>query len=422
MNHLVLPAMSYLSQILTLSERLNLQLCSNDVQVLEQDLNPLNLEQNFNYLISGDNLLSLLRISHQKKFNFCYIDPPYNTGKKFVYNDTYSKTNHIYGKNSTWMAMMLPRLFLIHSCLADDACLAISIDDNAQPYLRILLDNIFGEENFVANICVSRSKNGKGSFKNIANNHEYLVIYAKTSKYRSGGTPADINLYNLEDKYGKFRINGLFRKKGDESRKEDRPNMYFPLYYDDSGNVYTKKYNQDLKETYPIDSKGIDRRWLWGPETTNKQEWMLYASKNGIIYVKDYFSVNKLIKPRTLWEDSDFYTEKGTNEIKKIYGSKIFDTPKSLKYVESIIKIFAPENAEILDAFAGTGTTAHAVANLNLQDKGTRFITLMENNCTTNLHHPAYKAGFKKLSDITEFRLKFISEQNKLFKFLTIDN
>lgn len=414
--------MTHLTKVLQISNALNLEISSTDLELLDKELTKIesfDFSQNFS-LIRGDNLCSLLSLPSSLGFDFCYIDPPYNTGKKFIYNDSFPKKNHIFGKNSQWMAYMLPRLVAIHQSLKDDAAIAVSIDDNAQPYLRVLLDNIFGEENFIANICVIRSKNGKGSNKNVATNHEYLVIYSKSSKFSAGGFAPDLDLYNLKDEHGQFRINGLFRKKGDASLREDRPNMYFPLYYDEEGHVFTEKQS-NLKETFPNDSKGIERRWLWGKDTTSLQSWMLYASKNGIIYVKDYFNEEKLIKPRTVWDESDFYTERATNEIKKIYGSKVFDTPKPLAYIENILEVFTKKNALILDAFAGTGTTAHASFSLNEKGNSNRKVLLMESNNKIPEKSIAYKHNFNEIADITEERLRYLKKDNPNFTYYTFD-
>ena len=129
--------------------------------------------------------------------------------------------------------------------------------------------------NFIANIAVCRSKNGKGSNgNNIAVNHEYVLIYGKSEESKIlGFCNANETSYNKSDAYGKFKTDGLFRKKGDDSLREDRPNLYYPLYYDRNGNVFTEKKDTDLKEVYPVDSKGIERRWLWGKEKASYESW-----------------------------------------------------------------------------------------------------------------------------------------------------
>ena len=250
-------------------------------------------------LFCGDNLnvLESLYESKLQKVDFCYIDPPYNTTNSFIYNDTrISPESGLFGSHSAWMSFMLPRLVLAYELLAETGIIAISIDDYEQPYLRILLDRIFGEGQFLGNLVVCRSKNGKGSKKNVAVNHEYVVVYGKSKNSQILGMADDSSKYNKEDEYGHYRVDGLFRKKGDASKREDRPNMFYPLYYNSDGKVFSENVDGTLKKVFPMDSKGIERRWLWGPEKAKNESWKLYASSNGVIYVKNYSTAEKRTK------------------------------------------------------------------------------------------------------------------------------
>ncbi len=376
-------------------------------------------------LYKGDNklVLSELQESLNELVDFCYIDPPYNTQNSFIYDDKrVSRNSNLYGSHACWMRFMLVRLVLVKSLLKETGIIAISIDDYEQPYLRLLLDNIFGENKFIANIAVCRSKNGKGTNgNNIAVNHEYVLIYGKSKKSKILGLcDIDENLYNKEDAYGKFKTDGLFRKKGDDSLREDRPNLYYPLYYDRYGNVFTEKKHADLKEVYPVDSKGIARRWLWGKDKAHSESQKLYASKGGVVYVKNYFVPEKRRKIRTLWNDNKYLTERATKEIKKIYGSKIFDTPKPLGLIEDLISSCSKNDALIIDFFAGTGTTAHAAYNLNQLDRGNRKVILVEKPHKILNSHVAFKKGFRVISDITEKRLDWIYKQDSNYKYYVI--
>ncbi|HEB4995311.1 TPA: site-specific DNA-methyltransferase [Aeromonas hydrophila subsp. hydrophila] len=369
-------------------------------------------------LFKGDNIKWLKTLTNNKAefVDLIYIDPPYNTHSNFLYDD--SRKGHggipAFGQHSAWMEFMLNRLIIARDLLKSTGILAVSIDDYEQPYLRILLDNLFGEANFIANIVVTRSKNGKGSNKSVATNHEYLLVYGKSSESALVGIPALPDDYTLRDEHGFYKVDGLFRKKGDASRREDRPNMFYPLYVcTESGNVFTQKIRNDLLEIYPVDSKGVERRWLWGADKAKNDSWMLYGSKKGVIYVKNYFNDQKRIKPRSIWDDNRYLTERATNEIKEIYGSKIFDTPKPLGFMEDIIQHFTHKEAIILDFFAGSGTTAHAACNLNNSDGGNRKVILMEDMHTIKKNHAAYKAGFLFGADITAQRIKYIQETNQ---------
>ncbi|KLG02385.1 site-specific DNA-methyltransferase [Enterobacter hormaechei] len=368
----------------------------------------------------GDNLMYLQELSRNspETIDFCYIDPPYNTGSKIIYHDNRkSVSSDVFGFHNEWMSFMLPRLFHAQKVLKDTGVIAISIDDYEFAHLKILMDKVFGEDNFIGNIVVCRSKNGKGSKRNIASSHEYLLVYGKSDKAELFGQPDDKSLYDKVDRYGEYRIDGMFRKKGDSSLRTDRPNMFYPLYFNPETGEVLVEPNSGLNKVYPVDSKGVERRWLWSKETARERSWQLFASKNGVIYVKNYSSSDKRIKVRTLWDDSSFYTERATNEMTKIFGTKVFDTPKALNYIMAIINCMAKPNALILDFFAGSGTTAHAAAILNSLDGGSRKVILMESNHPVSNKHVAFKSGFKKISDITISRLNYISDSYPEFKY-----
>ncbi|AHK16488.1 site-specific DNA-methyltransferase [Thalassolituus oleivorans] len=376
-------------------------------------------------LFVGDNLSYLANfVLHSCEIiDLCYIDPPYNTGSKFLYNDSRkSDEGGPFGSHSSWMSFMLPRLVAAREMLKMTGIIAISIDDYEHAYLKILMDRVFGERNFIGNIVICRSKNGKGSKKNIAPNHEYLLIYGKSNQSNLRGQ-LDESDYNKQDEFGKYRVDGLFRKKGAASLRTDRPNMFYPLYFDPiSGKVSTDS-TDDWQAVYPVDSKGIERRWLWGPETARERSWQLYASKRGVVYVKNYAgndTVEKRTKVRTIWTDTNFYTERATNEITKLFGVKIFDTPKPLEFIKKIVDLSACKDAVILDFFAGSGTTAQAVADINFSDGGARKCILMEIDSKIPDKHISQEAGFNNISDITEARLELIKRKYPSFKFQVI--
>ncbi|EGR0983850.1 site-specific DNA-methyltransferase [Vibrio parahaemolyticus] len=378
-------------------------------------------------LFIGDNLpyLKMMAMNSPALVDLCYIDPPYNTGSKFLYHDSRkSDASGPFGTHTAWMSFMLPRLVAAREILKDSGIITISIDDYEFSYLKVLMDHIFGEENFIGNVIVCRSKNGKGSKKNLASNHEYLLIYGKSDKAMLRGQ-ADETTYNKEDKYGKYRVDGLFRKKGEASLKSDRPNMHYPVYFNPSSGEVSVDPIDGWKIVFPVDSKGIERRWLWGIETARERAWQLYASKNGVIYVKNYSGngiEEKRTKVRSLWSETSFYTERGTNEINNLFGAKVFDTPKPQNYIKKIIDICSPDDAFILDFFAGSGTTAHAAAELNNDDKGTRKCILMESDDKIPAKHLAKKMGFSMISEITKKRLQLIKEEYPNFRFKVIEN
>lgn len=372
-------------------------------------------------LYIGDNLTNLSKVSKRLvgQVGFCYIDPPYNTGSKFIYPDSLkSKENNIFGSHAAWMAFMSSRLKAAKLLLSKKAIIAISIDDYEQPYLRVVMDKVFGESNFIGCLCIKRSNNGKGAKNSISSNHEYVVVYGMSDQSKAIGLiEKDTEKYDKADEWGAYRLDGLFRKKGDASLKTERPNMYYPLYYDDNGSVYTEKLKDGLKEVFPVDSKGIERRWLWGKDKANSENWKLFASKGGVIYVKNYHSNDKRVKPKSIWSDNRYLTERATNEIKDIFGDKVFDTPKPIALVEDLIDCFAEKDALILDFFAGTGTTAHATWNLNKRDNGNRRVILMESNSEIPQKHKAYHHGYKHIHEITIKRLEHLGRIYPDFSF-----
>lgn len=374
-------------------------------------------------LLSGDNLTSLKKLvmTGSGIVDLCYIDPPYNTGSNFIYSDNRKSPEiGLLGSHQAWILFMLPRLVLAHELLKETGVLAISIDDYEFPYLKVLMDRIFGEKNFIGNIVVCRSKNGKGSKKNLASSHEYLLVYGKSNKATLRGESDEDTLYDKEDVYGKYRVDGLFRKKGEGSLKSDRPSMAFPLYANLETGEVSVDYLDGWAKVLPKDSKGVDRRWLWGEATTRERVWKLYSSKNGIIYVKNYAGKEagqKRRKIRTIWNDPSFYTERATNELTKIFGQKIFDTPKPIEFVKKIVDSMSDDRAVVLDFFAGSATTAHAIYELNKMNGTNRKCILMESSDQIPTNHVAYAAGYKRIADVTIARLEYIRNKDNDFNF-----
>lgn len=377
-------------------------------------------------LFKGDNLLHLKELANYSPgiVDLCYIDPPYNTGSKFLYNDNRkSDSSGLFGSNTAWMSFMLPRLVAARELLNTTGILAVSIDDYEHAYLKVLLDHVFGEENFIGNVIICRSKNGKGGKKNLASNHEYLLIYSKSPNANLRGQPDETD-YDKEDEFGQYRVDGLFRKKGEASLRSDRPNMYYPLFFNAKTGRVSVEPADGWEEVYPVDSKGIERRWLWGQDTARDRAWQLYASKNGVIYVKNYAGTQdaeKRTKVRTIWSETSFYTEQATKEIKNIFGEKIFDTPKPMEFIKKIIDISANPDSVILDFFAGSGTTAHASVELNKADGGSRKCILMESKDLIPNRHSASKQGFDEISDITEKRLEEIKKIHSSVTYKVFD-
>ena len=359
--------------------------------------------QSGNKIIHGDNLEALKSLlpEYEGKINVIYIDPPYNTGNEsWVYNDN---VNHpkikkwlgeVVGKDGEdltrhdkWLCMMYPRLKLLHKLLADDGAIFISIDDNEQAYLKLICDEIFGIRNFISNIAVVNNFKGRSDDKYVATAHENLIIYQKGAFITNGvSLPEEYTKeYKLQDSIGLFRLQGL-RKRGSGAKREDRPNMYYSFFFNpDSKKISLEQQDKNDVEILPKLSDGSDGRWRWGKETASKRldelTCQIVKTRNEYdVFQKDYLhkdGIEKRIKPKSFWHGTEYSAEAGTLELKNIFSKKVFETPKASSFIEYVIQQSSKDSI-ILDSFAGSGTTAHAVLNLNKQDGGNRKFILVE--------------------------------------------
>ncbi len=361
-----------------------------------------------NLIIHGDNLhaLKALMPQYAGKIKCIYIDPPYNTGNEgWCYNDNVNSplmkewlqknANPVdkedLQRHDKWLCMIYPRLKLLHELLADDGVIFVSIDDNEQSNLRGVLDEIFGEPNFLTTLSIRANPRGRQSDTNFATLHDFCICYAKRKAFvELNGLPLsddDIADYDQQDEDGrKWRELGL-RQRGAESLREDRPDMFFPIFVDpDTGNISLTKTPQYSVEVIPKKSDGREGRWSWGAKKVNDDSIRVYSRKVAgrgefDIFIKDYLDKNdvqKTSKPKTIWIDKDVNTENGGKLLKQIMEGKVFDYPKPLGLIKRILNIATDKNSIILDSFAGSGTTAHAVLDLNKEDGGNRKFILVE--------------------------------------------
>lgn len=363
---------------------------------------------NDNLLIHGDNLLALKALlpTHAGKIKCIYIDPPYNTGNEgWVYNDNVKSPivsewiGEVVGKegedltrHDKWLCMIMPRLKLLRELLSDDGVIFISIDDNEVHHLKALMDEIFGEENFVASITIVANPRGRQSEKNFALVHDYAIAYAKSYDDMSINgirlSSEKAAEYKKVDEDGNlYRELGL-RQRGAESRREDRPDMYFPIYVNpDTGQVAVEKNKSNSVEVLPKKSDGSDSRWMWGKDKVARDAAkLLYARKvtrrdEFDVFVRDYLHRDgreRTAKASTVWQDKSVNTELGGKELKEIFGESVFQYPKPTGLIKQFIEIATTEGDIILDSFAGSGTTAQAVLELNKEDGGDRKFILIE--------------------------------------------
>lgn len=361
-----------------------------------------------NLIIHGDNLhaLKALMPVYAGKVDCIYIDPPYNTGNEgWCYNDNVrsplmkewlkKEANPVdkedLERHDKWSCMMWPRLKLLHELLADHGVIFVSIDDNESHRLHEIMDEVFGEENFVAVFSVKANPRGRQSDNDVATLHDFLVCYGKRAdSVELNGLPLtaeDIADFDQTDADGaRWRELGL-RQRGAESLREDREDMFFPIYVNPAdGTVSLEQTRTHSIEVLPRKSDGRDGRWGWGSDKVKTDAKRVYArlikKRNQFdIFFKDYLERNgeqRTAKPKSMWLDGDVNTEAGGKLLTQIMGKKSFDYPKPLGLLERVVQIGTGKNSIILDSFAGSATSAHAVLAANARDGGNRKFILVE--------------------------------------------
>lgn len=359
-----------------------------------------------NLFIEGDNLevLKLLQKSYAGKVKMIYIDPPYNTGKEFIYPDrfqdnldtylrytgqrddeglTFSTNTESSGRYHTnWLSMIYPRLKLARSLLSNDGILAISIDNHEISNLKKVVDEIFGEENVLTIVANINNPKGRSDDKYFATSHEYVVFIAKSAEaVRTYGFEPNEKItrrYNKTDEHGKKYREIDLRKTGDADRREDRPDMFYYFYFDEIQNKLTvskeKKNASSQIEIFPVREDGVEGRWRWGFETAQSNLDKLKAKlmpNRGIwgVFEKDYLEGRPPVKPTTSWTFKDVNSERGSEQFMDLgFEKEVFSRPKPLGTLSRVLKISTLPNEEflVLDFFAGSGTLAEACFGLDL--------------------------------------------------------
>ena len=382
-----------------------------------------------NLYIEGDNLqvLKLLRENYLGKVKMIYIDPPYNTGNDFVYNDDFSQTTGEYMHNSgqedeegnrlvantesngrfhtDWLNMIYPRLKVAKDLLSEDGVIFISIDDNEIENLIKVSNEVFGEKNFLT--CVTRGTGTPtgGGFDGLVNELDYILIFARNiARATINGlemSEDDAQIYDQEDEYGRFLIRPL-RRTGGEDRREDRPTMYYAVKAPDGTLVY------------PKGPTGYDSRWICGEskykELVNNHliAWKGVEQNGNVrwnVYQKFYLE-GRLKAPGNLWSDIEG-NKKATRDVRALFDTKkVFDFPKPIGVITKCISIGANKDSIILDFFSGSATTAHAVMKLNSEDGGERKFIMVQLPEITSEDTEAYKAGYKNICEIGKERIR----------------
>ena len=281
---------------------------------------------------------------------------------------------------------------MLRELLREDGVIFVSIDDNEVHHLRMLMDEIFGEHNFLTKIAVQSNPRGRQSERYFASVHEYLLVYAKEyEKCAMQGaalSESQVKEYKHVDEEGfKYRLLGL-RQRGAASRREDRPKMFYPIYVNpEDGTISLNKSKKYSIEVLPKKSTGEDGRWMWSKEKVQENLDIIETKLIGTrdewdIFVRDYLlseeGETKKSKSKTLWLDKSLNYQNGKTELKELFGKSPFEYPKPTSLIKYIISLIGEDEAIYLDSFAGSGTTAHAVLALNKEDGGNRKFILVE--------------------------------------------
>lgn len=390
-----------------------------------------------NLYIEGDNLevLKLLQETYLGKIKMIYIDPPYNTGNDFVYEDDFAKSTDEYLANSgqydddgnrlvknlesngrfhtDWLNMIYPRLKLAKDLLSDDGVIFISIDDNEIENLRKSCDEVFGQSNFLAQLTIIVKTEGRqyGAF---AKTHEYILVYAKSI---DSAVLHEIAItdgkFRYKDETGGFNTIGLRNRAVRIFNSSNRPNLRYPFYVDCNNkdeygfSKVSTIQKEGWKEVLPSVVDGLESVWRWGKETAekNKNELVAFCGKDGEtrIFKKDR---NLTTLPKTVWFEKEFNSIVGTREVASVIGKGMFDFPKPLLLLKRMIEIATDDNSIVLDIFSGSATTAHAVMQLNAEDGGHRKFIMVQFPEETDEKNEAYKAGYKNICEIGKERIR----------------
>ncbi|MEG0467873.1 MAG: site-specific DNA-methyltransferase [Mucinivorans sp.] len=353
-----------------------------------------------NLYIEGDNLevLKLLQTAYYRRVKMIYIDPPYNTGNDFVYEDDFKDPINRYKEvtaqttksnpetmgrfHTNWLNMIYPRLRLAANLLTDDGVIFISIDDNEVHNLRKVCDEVFGEENFVAQIC-HKSRASISNDKIISSNHNHILLYAKNIELifrtrASFGLKPNLDGFDKEDERGKYK---LVPVDGPGGAKKGNPHYEF---------------------------KGITGYWRFSKERmqTMYDNGYIVVTNNNLqqkYYLKD---AEKSRRTDNTWWDEKLYTSSATIKLAQLMGGASFDTPKPVELVSRMLELSTKDDDIILDFFSGSGTTAHAVMQLNAEDGGNRKFICVQLPEVTDEKSEAYKAGYKNICEIGKERIR----------------
>ena len=339
-----------------------------------------------NILIEGDNYhsLSVLNYTHAGKIDVIYIDPPYNTGSTtWRYNNDYIDKDDGY-RHSKFITFIKNRLNLAKSLLKDNGYFICAIDHNELFTLGLLFDEYFGEENRLGLVTVLHNPKGRNFTKFFSANSEYMLVYSKNSslaEFNSVAIDEEVMAsFDMKDNDGKrYRLEPYMRCRT-ETLRINKPDFYYPIYYNKKNERFSLSPSSDSIKLLPTSNNGREFSWINLPDTfLEKNKEFVVEHLDGRYQLFRKFYEQQIYK--NVWTNKKYFSEfNGSNLIRDILGNKIFDYPKSIYLLEDILKITSKRDSIILDFFAGSGTTGHAVMELNKLDGGNRQFILCTNN------------------------------------------
>lgn len=419
-----------------------------------------------NLYIEGDNLevLKLLQRAYLGRVKMIYIDPPYNTGNDFVYDDDFAMSSEDMDDamgnldedgnrlrrnldsnpryHSDWCSMIYSRLLVARTLLANDGVIFISIDANEVHHLRKICDEVFGASNLVGQITTINNLKGRSDDKFFATANEYLLVYAKVIAHASisGFNISEEEIeqdYNKRDEIGYYKLIGL-RKTGNAWKREERPYMFYPIFlkdgvfstiptreydliYDSCNQRFNDQHVESITNQYvslgyevfwPKTHEGEFGRWRWGIETFLEQkDYNIELNASQTICTKMRATIEdgsiRVKSAKSVWYKPEYDTGSSGQLLKRIMGTaEIFDNPKSIVYIEDILRVATTPDSLILDFFSGSATTAHAVMQLNAEDGGKRKYICVQLPEQTPEGREARKAGYSTICEIGKERIR----------------
>jgi len=390
-----------------------------------------------NIVIVGENLetLKLLLKPYFGKVKMIYIDPPYNTGKDFIYRDNFTqplkdyleKTGQIdsEGKklttnteasgryHSDWLNFMYPRLFLARSLLRDDGVIFVSIDDHEVHHLRMIMDEIFGEENFVDQVIrKTKSFDRDKSAKEFQKIYDLILVYSKNKNlFKMKQIITGVKKYPFYDEYGNYKLNPL-QNKGPHGYRIQRPKTYYPIYISPNGEINLERKSKEDIEVFPEKIGNKDGTWSWSKQKLmNEKNRIVF--KNNTLFIKIYEDKNKDNNKYVSEQNMqlNFLNSLGSSELTSLGLQNLFNNPKPVNLLKWCINLTTNSSDLILDFFAGSGTTGHAVWDLNKEDGGNRKFILVQ--LDEEVQDEEIKKEFPTVADICIERLRRVSEKYK---------